>query len=390
MALILKTHNGTDFYTHIPHPTVSIRVEPVHPDDVNEVFEFKHIWTISGVLVAGATSIQTQVAALHVAYDVGTLQSAQILDDVTPLETLPTDGGLKITSFEFPEGKGPEWATKREYKIVIEGLDHTSVVDSLGEYTYTIVYSTNQSGIQARTISGTLKDIKGKSSVAKYNTLKSNQSWSTWSGANLLTDSYSSNKDNTICNFTVLHQKYWLAYTPGVTNADISVEERVDSQGVRRYRASGWFEGTEGSCIAAINILMPGGVVILNNTITRKKYANRTLFSLEYVYKRNSDIIFLQENLSIQSSIPDFVFKRVLGGRPIKQFTSYTVARAIQTGVIKRLQQYPSAPAPHWSASFLKYKQLTKISPEQNISGNRAIYGLAYTYTFEFSSSPVW
>ncbi len=390
MALIFKTHNGSNYYPHVPHAAVEIRVEPVHSSDSNEVFEFKHIWTITGIIVPGGITIQEQIAGLHAAYDLGTLQSAQILDDTTPLETLPTDGGIKITSFEFPEGKGPEWATKRQYKIVLEGLDHTSTVDSAGEYTYTITYSTDQSSIQTRTISGTLKDIKGKAATTKYGTLKSNQSWAVWSGANLITDSESANKDDTICTFTVVHRKYWIIYPGGITNGDVNIEKSTDSQNIERYRAFGWFEGTEAVCLSAINALVPGSAIRLTSSSTRKGYANRTSFSLEYIYRSGNDILFFQENLSIAPSIPDFVFKRVLGFHAIKQYTSYTVARAIQTGVIKKLEQYPLSPQCHWPEVHLKHSEITRIEPEYNSSSGKFVYGLVYTYVFEFATTPTW
>lgn len=390
MALILKTNNGSDDYTHVPHAAVSISVGPVHPDNSNEVFEYRHTWTITGMLVPGGTSIQAQVTALHAAYDLGTLATAQILDDVTPLETMPIDGGIKITAFEFPEGRGPEWATKREYKIVLEGLDHTSTVDSDGEFTYTITYSTDQSGIQTRTVSGTLKDIKELVATTKYNTLKAAQSWATWSGANLITDSYSANKNDTVCTFSVVHKKYWIIYPGGITNCDTSIEKSVDNQDVEKYRAFGWFEGVESSCLAAINSLVPGGAIRLTSSNTRKQYSNRTSFNLEYIYRSGNDIIFSQENLVIAPSIPDFVFRRVLGFPAIKQYTSYTVARAVQTGIIKRLEQYPLEPTHHWPSIHLKHSELARIEPEYNISNRKSVYGLTYTYVFEFAITPVW
>ncbi len=390
MALILKTNNGSDDYTHIPHPSVEIQVQVVHPEDNNEVFEFRHTWVITGMIVPGAATIQAQVTALHVAYDLGTLASAQILDAATPLETLPTDGGLKVVSLEFPEGKGPEWATKRSYKIVLKGLDHTSTVDTNGEYSYTITYLTDQSGIQTRTISGALKDIKGKAATAKYNALKSNLGWATWSGANLTTDSYSTNKDDTVCSFTVVHKKYWAIHPSGISNCDVNVEKAVDAQNVARYRVFGWFEGIASSCSVAIKALVPTGSIMLANTITRKGYSNRTSFNIEYIYKSGNNIVFSQESLKISPSIIGSVFKRVLGARAIKQLTSYTTARAIQTGVIKRLQQYPSEPSPHWSASNIVSSEFTRMTPEFNVGGKKAVFGLSYTYVFEFSSSPTW
>jgi hypothetical protein len=260
-------------------------------------------------------------------------------------------------------------------------------------YNFNVSVSLGQDGIYTRTISGTCKDIADKTAYSKFVALRTAQGWDTLSapfvGGICTTDSHEENDINTTCNFNIVHRSVHAALPDNITNADVSIETTTDGNGCVKKRVNGWFEGTESACTAAIATLVIAGDICISESITRAKYSNRTSFSMEYL-SANSEILYSTESLSVESQITDFVFKRVLGGgNPIKQTTSKTTARARQSGTIKKLSGYPLEPGLNWPSDNLKRKEVTRISPEY-LTGSGYVYGLNYSYDFEFSSDPGW
>lgn len=384
----LHVNNGTDTFIHDPAPSVVIRNVFRGSEEAVELWENEITWSIDGILIPRDGLISDQVIELKGFYNVGELTSVELQDDGVIIESIPTDRGIKIESLEFPEGDGPEWATKRKFSLVLKGSTIPTTLATYGEYSYNISYTTDQSGLISRTINGTLKDFKDKDAETKYEAFKTAQGWATWTDANLSSDTYSTNKDDTKCNFTIVHRKYWTAYPTGITNADYSRDTRVDGQGVTREIISGWFEGPAANCLAAINALRQP-FAIVNESVSRNPYTHRTSFTLSYINSITSDIISFTEQITINASIEDFVHKRVLGGYPpVRQVVSKTPATAIQTGTIKRLAMYPEEPPSHWNAMYMKSRSITKNSPENRVSNS--VYGLSYAYSFEFEVTPSW
>ena len=190
MAVELVVTNGADTYTHDPTPSVVISSTIKHDEESGIYREREVIWTITGVLTPAGGLIADQVAELEEMYHNGVLDSAKVVDGSTELEIMPDEKGIRVTGLDFPEGSGPEWATKRQYIVTLNGSDYSEDVTSNGEYDYNITYATEQSGIVTRTITGSMRDLYGKDSAAKYAALKTTLGWSTWAGANQIDDTY--------------------------------------------------------------------------------------------------------------------------------------------------------------------------------------------------------
>lgn len=382
------TNNGAD-YTLPTQTGVVIRTSARFDNLNNSLLAIETAWTISGVICsADAGDISTQVTAMKAHFANRILVSAKIKDGGATVEELLTSASIFVESVDFPEGDGPEWATKRAFSIVIRAEKFTSDITTNGEYSYIITYSTEQSGIITRTITGELVDTIGKVAYTKYTALKAAQSWVTWTNANLIEDTYSQDKNNTKITFSIIHKKYWTAYGAGITNAMVSEELSVDSQNVVTVRVSGWFEGTQTSCNTAINAVRRNDVLV-GEVVTRDIYENRTSFSLEYIRAFGTDILYYQQTLSIQEQLIGSVFKQVLGNyNSIKQVTARNTATATQSGVIRRLRSYPIPPKYYWNANNLKQVSYSYSGPESMIYGGRFIYTLTYNYEFEFSSTP--
>ena len=390
MTVQLITNNGSSDYTHAPSPGIVISEEYRAKANISALAERKVTWSIEGVLIPSNGDIDTQVLALKAAYELGELYSAIWYDSSEILEQLPDENGIRVEIIEFPEGTGSEWATKRRYKIVLSGSEFSTDVSDDGEYDYTIEYATEQNTLITRTISGTLTDLDGKTASTKYATLKAANGWETWTDANKISDNYSTDVNNAVCQFSIVHKKYFTAYGSGIVAGSATVETKTDSQDVERKTISGSFTGSAGDCTTAIDALRPGSSVLVNESINRDDYANTTSFTLEYISTADNDIIFSQEMLTIGEQVYGFVHKRVIGGAvPIKQSTSKNAATASQSGVIKKLASYPTVPAAYWAAANVKSKSYTRIGPEYT-AGAGYLYGLQYSYEYEFDATPTF
>lgn len=393
ILLVAKNSEGKE-YVHEPTPSVVINVARRHKNDTDDLVESIVTWTITGILLPNESgkSIDAQVAVLETYYGDATkpIIKLELEVDSTTLEELASDNGIKLVDFSFPDGKGPEWATRRRYTMVFEGEEYSASIQASGEYDYSITYATEQSTLQTRTISGALYDFAGQGAAAKYATLKSDKGWATWTGGNLISDVYNENSEDTKCTFTIIHKKYWQALPSGITNANVQTETRTDTQNVQRTRISGWLEGSAGDCATRITALI-GSKEAVHKSIVRDDYAYRTSFNLELINLSSSAIMFTQENLSIEEQVTGFVYKRILGGAdPIKQTTSKTSARASQSGTITKFGEYASVPAAYWNTDYVSRAESEQIGPQWNIAAGARVYTIRYLYEFEFPSTPAF
>jgi hypothetical protein len=387
MITVKTTNTSENEYTHSPAPIVIIKNTFRAKENDTELIEKVSTWTITGILISGVETLVDNITALKTHYDIGELTAVSIVDGSTVLEELVSDVNIVVRECSFPKGAGPELATKREYTVVLEGIERSAELNTSGELTYTIEYRTDQSMQVTRVIKGSVKDILG-SVYSKYVALKTSNGWSTLAGYNLIEDSYEVNDTGTLISFTIQHISYWVSFDSGITSGSKVTSASTDSMGVTRTRVSGWFEGTAVACSAAINAITVSSHILLTSDIGRDEFANRTNFTLEYI-STTIQYIYISEELSVTSSIYDFVFKQVLGGAyPVKQFTSRTPGKASQTGEIRGLTTWPSAPAFYWSGSFLKSCTITKKSPEYLVSTGAYVYSLTYAYAFEFEVEP--
>lgn len=390
MAFNLYTNNGSSDYTHNPTPKVVISKSYSRKENTDEIIGLEHRWTISGVLTTAGGAIDTQVAALEAAYEVGDLAFCRLRDEAVVKEQIPVDEGVHVESVNFPVGKGPEWASKREYEITITGIDYSASITSTGDYAYTITYDTDQSLIQTRSIRGTLKDYTGKDSITKTNALVAAESWGTWSGAYTVQDSITTNETDTVTDFNLVHKKYWTAFPSSITNAQVSNTINTDNMGMQTQTISGFFEGSEGNCTSAINTLRPSGSFLASENIARNDYTNRTNFSMKYASTATNDIVYYQQVITIIPRVYGFIYKRILGGvSPVRQSTSLTSSRASQSGVIQRLSGYPSIPAPLWGIYSMTGSS-QKYTTAQYRNNSLGLFTINYTYEFEFDITPAF
>jgi len=390
MGYRLVAKRGSDIFEHIPLPALVISHAFKYEDGTASLLEDAEVWTITGYIVAPEGSIKDQTVELSNFYEGGELDYVRFLDEEEIVDQLADDNGVRIVSLDFPEGDGPEWATKRKYVIKLEGINVSSDVESSGETNYTITYSTDQSGIITRTITGTVLDKTGDA-YTKFATLKSDNSWATWTDANLVTDEYTSNDDDTECRFNIIHKKYWVAFPTGITNSNIESNSTTDDQNVTRGRLSGWFEGSAADCLNAIAALYPLNSVVLEYSITRSTYNNRTSFSISFVNLYANNVLEYNETRSIDASTYDFVYKRVLGGAPpIRQVTSRTTGKATQRGSMTQLKIMPTMPPPYWNAMYIKSARSSQHSAEYNTSLGSFAYTLDWTYEYEFPTTPAY
>jgi len=342
-------------------------------------------------LVAPEGSIQAQVLEFTNFYEGGELDYAGFQDDDFIVDEVPDTDGIRITSLEFPEGDGPEWATKRKYVIVLEGRAFPTDVTSSGISEYTITYSTDKSGKITRTIRGTVVDDAEADAYTKYETLKSNEGWDTWTDATKTLDEYTTNDTGTECSFTIRHEKYWIAYPSGITDASVDYESRTDEQGVTRDTVSGWFEGSTSDCAAAVANCYPLYSVVVSYRISRNYDTNRTSFSIVSISIISNDVLDYSETVAIDSAVYDFVHHRVLGGSPpIRQVTSMTPARATQTGTSTRLRFMPEPPAPRWNPIYMKSKRVQQNTAEYRTLQGEHAFTVSWYYSFEFPTTPVF
>ncbi|MBW8002626.1 MAG: hypothetical protein FVQ80_11495 [Planctomycetes bacterium] len=394
MKLIAK--DSVDTYEHLPMPAVTIAKENRHYLDDDVLVEAIETWTIDGILIYSTNAtITEQIAELESFYANARLDSIELKSDGnTTLDSLTAQAlkGIVVESLTFPEGNGPEWATRRKYRIVVSGKYVPTVILTSGEVNYTIIYDTPQSGQLRRTVSGTVKDVAG-TATAKYNTLKT--TWDSWApapfiGANRGTDTNNANKDDTVCTFTLEDTVYWIAFPTGITNGEINTEIDTDSMGVAWCNVTGWFEGSDADCTTAIADIAPAGYTVLTDSTTRNDHTNRTSFTRRYILTAEGEVSS-SETLTIKEQLYEFVHKRVLGGGvPIRQDTSKGPFRYTQTGAIRSKDVYPTPPGYNWNVSGLLSEQVTRIAPEFEVGAGNFIYGLQYTYIFEFAITQGW
>ncbi len=134
-------------FTHVANSVSLVIDRQVWRDDTGRRRGFIETWTLAGRLLAtGADlvgNLTTQINALIAAYDVdeqdltlfesdGTTPTAHILD------TSASTGGTRVLSGpSFPSGTGAEYATFRDYTIVVEAKFQDSTEETLS-FTETI------------------------------------------------------------------------------------------------------------------------------------------------------------------------------------------------------------------------------------------------------------
>jgi hypothetical protein len=95
-------------------------------------------WTLRGLIFGDGTvaDLTTKINTLQAAYAIDK-QDLKLLDGATAtahsLLNASCTGGTKVKAVRFPKGEGPEYATYREFEVIIEG----SVRSTSGVTSYT-------------------------------------------------------------------------------------------------------------------------------------------------------------------------------------------------------------------------------------------------------------
>lgn len=98
-------------------------------------------WTLRGLIFGDGTvaNLTSLIGTLEAAYAIDK-QDLKLLDGATAtahsLLNASCTGGTKVVSVRYPKGEGPEYATYREFEIVVEGKVRSTT--GLTSYTETI------------------------------------------------------------------------------------------------------------------------------------------------------------------------------------------------------------------------------------------------------------
>jgi hypothetical protein len=389
LSLTLKNAADREYSFDIT-PKIVIEHSLVRKEDSNVRLEDLVTWEIDGYLAPlGRKSMLDQQEDLIEFLDTDYLKSAILSDDNdNTIEELVGADKVKIASLSFPEGSGPQHATRRNYTISLSGRVLPNVSDSVGIYEFSIDYSVETSTIATRTITGTVKDFVNNMVLAKYAALKISMGWMTWTGANLVSETFSDNEASTVCNFTIQQKKYWVANPTNLTSADVTIEKSVDAMGVVKRKLSGSYVGSEADCTTALTALV-AGMTVISTSVSRNDFSNTTSFNVMTLgtASDHGDEYYSIETLSITESLTGKVFKPVLGGgAPVLQTVGYKTARATQSGTIKRLSTWPSPPSLHWPiGNLIDASQVRQ--PLEHPDANTG-YVIQYTNQFEFVTTP--
>jgi hypothetical protein len=391
ILFITKNSVNTEF-VHTPTPSVVISARIVHREDTDIYKQIITQWSVTGILLPSNKygSVDEQVLKLEQYYTNVDLTEVFLEADNKKIEQMPNDNGVRLTEFSFPDGRGPEWATRRRYTMTFESEGYSTAVKADGDYEYQITYNTKQNGNQTRAVSGSLQDITGKDARVKAEELVADQAWDPYAGYNRTSLQYIENRENSRCSFSLMHEEYFTAFPVDVTNANAQTETRVDKQNIERSRVSGWYEGSVTACNNAINALIAGKTTV-SSSIVRDDYANRTSFNIELIDLADGTVVYAQETISIKDQIIVNLYKPVLGGaNPIKQSAGKTSATASQVGTIKQFDTWADAPALKWASTDVSNREVTQIEPEWNVASGSYMYTTNYSYQYEFVETPTF
>jgi hypothetical protein len=393
MDIVLVTTDSEDNeYQHNPTPGIIITSKTTHQTDTDTYTVETVTWEVTGILLPGTNdlSVDEQVFKLEAFYSESDISKVQMKVDNAVLEEMPSDNGIRLLSFDFPVGQGPEWATRRRYHLTFESERFSDVVKDTGDYEYVITYTTKQNNNKARAITGSLEDMTNNTASEMVEALIVTNGWRELAGYNIISEQVVDNRVNSRSSFSIMHEEYFQAYPTSITNANVQTETRVDKQNIQRSRTSGWFEGETGACLTAINTLV-GSNKIVSQSITRDDYAYRTSFNIEMIDLGDGTIVYQQETIAIQDQVTINIYKPVLGGaNPIKQATGKTSATASQTGTIKQFDTWAEAPALRWNAEDVSSRDIVKVGPEWNLSAGSYMYVTNYTIQYEFVTTPTF
>lgn len=135
-------------------------------------------WSIRGFLQADTQAeLTTAINAMKAAYNVNGYDAALYLDDGTTLTShvmysSQARGGVRVVSFDFPEGQGAEYSRFRSYEIELEA-DFYNTTEFLLEYNESISFE--GTGGPRRIFLEVLDGIPQEQIGARYTTYKATQ-----------------------------------------------------------------------------------------------------------------------------------------------------------------------------------------------------------------------
>lgn len=372
-----------------PVPAVNIEVKSNFDEVKGRVLSKTITWTITGVLLAkSGSTISQQVATLKSLFEKPIGNESFVMDvSGLTLNGSQAISGLLIDPPSFPDGSGIQWGTKLNYSIRATGTFWED--PSISEWAdYSISYSTDEKGIESKSISGTYNNPTSsniKASCESYilSAWAKNENYIRTQSIQL---NGSNDGNKKTCTFTIADRGLFKALPLGVSSASVqkTIERGTGGEGFLNISAS--FTGMNRSLIAAKTAaelaLQPySGMKMVSYSESEDEYAG--VFNINVKYLNNiTSTISEDETISITPSMQDFTIKPVLGGRPIKQNTVIRPATANQSGSKVSIFSNVSPNNPRW-AGDLKKSTVTYSTPTYGVGFTTLLYKVSWNYEFE-------
>ena len=368
-------------YSHPITPNVKITREILFDDSGGRI-GYEETWTIDGYFQGTQAELKTQADAIESAY-AGT-QTIAIKNGAVILKTLTTAachyGPQASEGVSYPVGAGPEWATKREYHIVIKG----KVIEQNPAWIYTTTYKENQELKQIVTHNGRYYKASGgaKSSFEAGYAAEMVIPGADWIKSDL---TYTPDVNDEVVEFSLAYKQLYQAYASNVYDGGYTRREREAAGGGTILTISGRFVGS--GALAAANALKEN-YPTMEESIEESPFEGGVSFNFVYL-KDTREFIEYTEEVAIMSMINDFVLIPLLDGRSIvKQYTVRRPARAVQTGSALTTRRGAQAPAPYWPSN-LKGHQVAYSKWLEGVNGKDISRTIRWSYDFEFEFLPV-
>lgn len=387
-----------DAYEHTPQPEVIIDKRSIMDEDGTKPVGIHHAWRINGTLIAdGSAAIQVLINGLEAAYvspsKLQLKEGAVVTYELDGTSALCREGLVVTMPPSFPVGAGQgQYATQRKYSIVVEASFYDGGEKGDPEILWLeerTIYAVDQHGKTTRSIRGRLRTKDGVSAEGKFATVTP----SIPAGYNRMSYSHEINDDDDEMSYNFVDLEYWSAWPTSVTGGESTQTTRLDENGQLRLVRAGSFNGSGAQ--AAADALKLGGpqYKVAMETQTVNPYSGSVSFHYEYIDTVGSETDYLSylETVSVTWALQDFVMHTVLGGgAAVKQNTVVRPASATQTGNAVGHSAFPTAPAELWTAADIKTKSQSKSGPVRGPDGSYSKYGLTWSYTFEFDTTPTF
>lgn len=341
---------------------------------------YTETWDIEGTLYGDPThSLSQQISDLESAYSQlnGDLEIKSDSTSLRKLEASKCDGGrLKITGPSYPEGNGPELATKRTYKLQVVG--EVTASNLADPWTYAASYQLDPAGKRTITYSGTYNKPSGaRTAYEGAYTAKFPLPSALWRQTQ---HQYNPNVNDSEVRFTIAQQEGYKALPANVSDGSYTRRVQKAAGGQQTLTISGSFKGSGAD--AAIEALRQRSLPCTQDDVVENPFDNSKQFTLSYICNP-TNIIESEQTVTMQAALMDFILLPVLDGRPlVKQWTVMRPAKATQSGrMLCRSAQ--TVQGPLWP-QHLKPGASVSTTIKSDAYGNQL--GIEYSWSYSFES----